>query len=248
MYLIARHSCKAYSCTWHHPDSAIQRSEEKHNNDDNNDEDTLTVFRSLLAYDNDNNNNNKACEDNDNNNSNKEGDDKSSWINRWIDKPPGEGGHKAKDGRPGWGKPKIMKTTGITDGQYNCYMVSFLVIFTVGFIDSISPRCLPITCVTDISTPWRPLAPTLHSDWPNMASLSKKYVQSYLFFCIHWQWGDERSPSMLLVPHWWLAHLPSGRCGETRSAALVSGATWLWEEWWVTKDVSERELRVRGAL
>jgi len=162
-----------------------KRVKRKHDDDDDDDEDALTVFRSLLTYDNNNNNNNKAREDNDNDNSDEEEDDKSSWINRWIDKPPGEGGRKNKDGRPGWGKPEIMKTAGITDGQYNRYMVSFLVIFTVGFINSISPRCPPITCVTDISTPWRPLASTLHLDRLNMASLSKKYVQSYPFFCIH---------------------------------------------------------------
>jgi len=89
----------------------------KCDDDDDDDEDALTVFRSLLVYDNDNDNDNKAREDNDNDNSNEEGDDKSSWINRWIDKPPGEGGRKAKDGCPGWGKPEIMKTAGITDGQ-----------------------------------------------------------------------------------------------------------------------------------
>ena len=68
-------------------------------------------------------------------------DDETSWIDRWIDKPPGEGGRKNKEGRPGWGKPQILETAGITDDQYHRYMVSFLGIFTVGLTDSISPRC-----------------------------------------------------------------------------------------------------------
>ena len=164
---------------------------------DNDNNDALTVFRSLLTYENDQDdeddedneddqdNKDEDSEDNGNDNSDKDGNDKTSWINCWIDKPPGEGGCKNKDERPGWGKPEILKTAGITGDQYNCYMISFLVIFAVGLINSISPRCLLTICAIATLIPQSPSATTLYFARLNMASLLKKYVQSYLFFCIH---------------------------------------------------------------
>ena len=115
------------------PSKGVKR---KRDNDENDDNDTLKRFRRLLAQsyddndndeygsdsDNDDNNNNGNDNDNDNNDDN----DETNWINRWIDKPFGEGGRKNKEGRPGWGKPEILKTAGITEAQYNRYMVSFL--------------------------------------------------------------------------------------------------------------------------
>ena len=51
--------------------------------------------------------------------------DDESWIDHWVDKPPGERGRKNKEDRPGWGKPEIMTAAGITEDQYHRYMVSF---------------------------------------------------------------------------------------------------------------------------
>lgn len=109
----------------------------KRDNDDNDDNDALKRLRRLLAqgYDDndndeddnnsDNDDNNGNSNDNDNDNVNDNDNDETSWIDCWIDKPFGEGGRKNKEGRPGWGKPEILKTAGITEGQYNRYMVSF---------------------------------------------------------------------------------------------------------------------------
>ena len=117
------------------PSKGVKRKRDNNENDDNN---TLKRFRRLLAqsYDDNDNDENGSDSDNDddndddndngNDNDNDDDDDKTSWINRWIDKPFGEGGRKNKEGRPGWGKPEILKTAGITEAQYNRYMVSFL--------------------------------------------------------------------------------------------------------------------------
>ena len=117
------------------PSKGVKR---KRDNDENDDNDTLKRFRRLLAqsYDDNDNDENGSDSDNDddndddndngNNNDNDDDDDETSWINRWIDKPFGEGGRKNKEGRPGWGKPEILKTARITEAQYNRYMVSFL--------------------------------------------------------------------------------------------------------------------------
>jgi len=193
-----------YLCTWS-PDIHVkliaalntiqtQSSKGVKRKRDNDNNDALTVFQSLLTYKNDQDDKDdkdnkddkdEDSEDNGNDNSDKDGNNKTSWINCWINKPPGEGGRKNKDECPGWGKPEILKTAGITGDQYNCYMVSFLVIFAVGLINSISPRCLLTICVIATLIPQSPSATTLYFTQPNMASLSKKYVQSYPFFCIH---------------------------------------------------------------
>jgi len=47
-----------------------------------------------------------------------------SWIGCWIDKPPGERGRINREDRLGWGKPEIMKATGIMEEQYSWYMKS----------------------------------------------------------------------------------------------------------------------------
>ena len=169
---------------------------------DNNNDDALTVFRSLLTYKNDE-------DDKDDKDDKDDQDD--------------------KDEHPGWGKPEILKTASITGDQYNHYMVSFLVIFAVGLINSISPRCLLTICAIATLIPQSPSATTLYFTRPNMASLSKKYVQSYLFFCIHWQCGDERSPSTLPVPYRWLAHPPSA-CQALPVKVLVFCQGWWWPQ------------------
>ena len=67
----------------------------------------------------------KANEDSEDDEDDEDDNDGSTrWINRWIDKPSGEGGRKNKEGRAGWGKPEIMDVAGITEGQYSCYLVS----------------------------------------------------------------------------------------------------------------------------
>jgi len=63
-------------------------------------------------------------EDNEDNEDDKDGSMDICWIDRWIDKPSGEGGHKNKEDRPGWGKPRIMDVAKITEGQYSHYLVS----------------------------------------------------------------------------------------------------------------------------
>ena len=51
-----------------------------------------------------------------------------SWIERWVDQPAGERSRKHTETQPGWVKPDILKTTGITQSQYTRYMVSFFII------------------------------------------------------------------------------------------------------------------------
>ena len=209
MYLIARHSHKGRSCNWHDPSLVIQGVKRKSDNNDN--DDTLMIFWNLLAHEFDEND--KDNEDNEDKDSEDSEDDKNmdntlGWISCWINRLLGEGGCKSKDRCPGWGKPEILKTAGIKEAQYNNYMVSILIILTVGLTDSISPRHLLTTSVTDTSTPRRLLLTTLCFAQQSLGSSLKKYIPSYLFFSIHWQWGDEGTSPMLLVSHQWLAHLP----------------------------------------
>ena len=130
-------------------------------NDDNN---ALTIFQNILTHDDiENNEVNKVedSEDGEDDENNENVDNEASWINRWIDKPLSEGGCRNKEGCPGWGKPKILKTAGITGDQYTRYMVSPLVFFAVGLTDSISPRDPLTICVIAASTPKRHLTTTL---------------------------------------------------------------------------------------
>jgi len=107
------------------PSKGIKRKHE----DDNN---LLAVFQSLLAHVADGDEDEITTDDS----SDKDHEEGTSWINHWIDKPLGERGRKNSDTRPGWGKPEIMKTAGITEEQYNRYMVSFLVVLVVEPTDS----------------------------------------------------------------------------------------------------------------
>ena len=157
----------------------------KRDNDD--DDDTLTIFRNLLAHkfdENDKDDENDEDKDSEDSEDDENVDDALGWIGRWIDRPLGEGGCKSKDGRPGWGKPEILKTAGIKEAQYNNYMVSILIILAVGLTDSIPPRHPLTTSVTDTSTPRRLLPTTLCFAQQSLGSSSKKYVPSYLFFSI----------------------------------------------------------------
>ena len=156
-----------------------------HENDNNN---ALTIFQSILTHDdNENDEVNKVedGEDGEDDENDENMDNEASWINCWIDKPLGEGGCRNKEGRPGWGKPKILKTAGITGDQYTHYLVSPLVFFTVGLTDSILPRDLLTICVITTSTPKRHSTTTLRFTQQSMALLSKQSVQSYLFVSIH---------------------------------------------------------------
>lgn len=98
---------------------------------DNDDDDAFTNFRRLLTHENNENGDSDYGEEEGKHEDGENGDDDASWIDRWIDKPSGLGGRKNKEGRPGWGKPEILKTAGITEGQYDQYMVSLLAIFAV---------------------------------------------------------------------------------------------------------------------
>ena len=99
------------------------------------DNDLRSTIQSILAYSDDNDN-----DDNDNDN----GDDynagtieKPSWIDCWVNQPPGERGRTIRNGRLGWGKPEIMEVTGITEAQYTRYMVSLSIVLALGLGDSI---------------------------------------------------------------------------------------------------------------
>ena len=151
----------------------------KRKHDDNDDGNALTIFWKLLTHkdennENDENDQNEYGEDNKDSQDDENMDDKRSWINCWIDKPPSEGGRRDKEGCPGWGKPEILKTAGITEAQYNRYMVSFHVSFAVGLIDLILPRCPHTICVLSTSTPRRHSATMLCFIRLSMGSSSKK--------------------------------------------------------------------------
>ena len=150
----------------------------------NDNDDALTIFQSILAHEDNENNKVNEVEDGEDDENNKNVDDEASWINCWIDKPLSEGGCRNKEGCPGWGKPKILKTAGIMGDQYTCYIVSPLVFFAVGLTDSISPRDLLTICVIATSTPKRHSMTTLHFTQRSMALLSKQSIQSYLFVSI----------------------------------------------------------------
>ena len=155
---------------------------------ENDDDDALMIFRSILTHDdnkNDKVNKVEDGEDGEDNENDENMDNEASWINHWINKPLGEGGCRNKEGHPGWGKPEILKTAGITGDQYTCYLVSPLVFFAVGLTDSILPRDLLTICVIATSTPKRHSMTTLRFTQQSMALLLKQSVQSYLFVSIH---------------------------------------------------------------
>jgi len=100
-----------------------------------------------------------------------------SWIECWVDQPASEQGCKHTETQPGWVKPDILKTTGITESQYACYMVSFFIILAVEFTDPISPRNLCTVCATTTSTPQSPSTATFLLTQLSLASLSQRYGQ-----------------------------------------------------------------------
>src|SRR5882757_5577718 len=85
-------------------------------------DDALANIQNLLAQftsDNEGEDNNEDDKDD----KDEDEDKVTSWIDHWINKPSSEGGCRNTEERPGWGKPEILKTAGITDCQYNRYMV-----------------------------------------------------------------------------------------------------------------------------
>ena len=107
--------------------------------DDNN---ILTAFQSLLTQvsgheDSNDEDDNRNEEDEDDN-----GDTAVSWIDRWVDKPIGERSRKNSERRPGWGKAEMMEAAGITEDQYNRYMVSFILVV------ELTDRFLPEICAS----------------------------------------------------------------------------------------------------
>jgi hypothetical protein len=100
-----------------------------------------------------------------------------SWIERWVDQPAGERGRKNTETRPGWGKPDILKTAGITESQYARYMVSFFIILAAELTDPISPRNPCTVCATTTSTSQSPSRATFLPTRPSFASLSQRYGQ-----------------------------------------------------------------------
>ena len=117
------------------------------------DNDLRAVIESILTNDNGDNSNN----DNDNNigsdDNNSSTIDKLSWVDCWIDQPPGKRGCVSKDTWLGWGKLEIMRVTGITEAQYIRYMVSLSIVLAVWLTDSIftqkSTHCL-CDCYFDV--------------------------------------------------------------------------------------------------
>ena len=231
------------------PPKGVKRG---HENDNDN---ALLIFWSILAHDdneNDEDNEVEDGEDSEDNENNENVDDEASWINCWIDTPLGEGGCRNKEGCPGWGKPEILKTAGITGDQYTHYMVSPLVFFAVGLTDSISPRDPLTICVIATSTPKRHSTTTLHFTQWSMALLLKQSIQSYLFVSIHWQWGDESFPSTLLVPHLRLAHLASACQPLPGDVPVVhQGQWWPWPqiyEKYMNNQKQEKQKKAQQAL
>ena len=98
------------------------------------------VEEGLDEADNDNNDNNNEDEDHNEDNDGGDTSDNTGWINHFVDQPAGEHRRKNREGRLGWGKPEILKATGITEAQYTMYMVCISVILAVGLVDSIFPR------------------------------------------------------------------------------------------------------------
>jgi hypothetical protein len=96
-------------------------------------DDALANLQRLLAHatncDEDDCDENGDCNEDDKDD--EDGSVDTSWIDRWIDRPAGEGGRRHREGRPGWGKTEIMQAADITEDQYNRYMVSFMVILAV---------------------------------------------------------------------------------------------------------------------
>jgi len=137
-----------------------------------NDDQVLVIFQNLIAGGAD------KDEDNNCNKDNKDSSVYTHWINYWIDKPVSEQRRTHRDGRPGWGKPKIMSTASITEAQYTHYMVDLPSILAVELTDSISPSDLRIVCVITISTSQRPSTTTVRPTWMSIFSLFKRLVQS----------------------------------------------------------------------
>ena len=105
----------------------------KHDDDNN----LRTVIESILANDDGDNSNNDDDDNIGSDDDNSGAIDKPSWVDRWIDQPPGEQGRVSKDVRLGWGKPEIMRVTGIMEAQYIRYMVSLSIVLAVRLTDSI---------------------------------------------------------------------------------------------------------------
>ena len=107
----------------------------KRKHDNNND--LCAVIESILANNNSDNSNNDDDDNIGSDDDNSGAIDKPSWVDCWIDQPPGERGHVSKDAQLGWGKPEIMRVTGITEAQYIRYMVSLSIVLAVWLMDSI---------------------------------------------------------------------------------------------------------------
>jgi len=133
-------------------------------------------FLTRAAYDDEDDGNegdNRDEEDEDD----EDGNVDTSWIERWVDQPAGERSRKHTETRPGWAKPDILKTAGITQSQYARYMVSFFIILAVELTDPISPRNLRTVCVTATWTPQSPSTATFLLTRLSLASLSQRYSQ-----------------------------------------------------------------------
>ena len=107
----------------------------KRKHDDDND--LCAVIESILTNDDGDNSNNDNDDNIGSDDNNSGAIDKPSWVDCWIDQPPGERGRVSKDAWLGWGKPEIMRVTGITEAQYIRYMVSLSIILAVQLTDSI---------------------------------------------------------------------------------------------------------------
>ena len=102
------------------------------------DNDLRLMIQSVLADSDDNDNDDNDSDDSDDgDNYNADTIDKPSWVDCWVDQPPGERGRANRNGRLGWGKPEIMEVTGITEAQYSRYMVSLSIVLAVRLGDSI---------------------------------------------------------------------------------------------------------------
>ena len=78
------------------------------------------VEEGLDEDDDDNNDDEDRNEDNDGGDTN----DNPGWIDYLVDQPAGECGRKNREGRLGWGKPEILKVTGITEPMIGLLVIS----------------------------------------------------------------------------------------------------------------------------
>ena len=90
----------------------------------------FTLFQDFLMHAtyNDEDDGNKGDNRNKEDKDDEDGNVDISWIECWVNQPTGEQGHKHTETRPGWVKPDILKTAGITQSRYTCYMVSSFII------------------------------------------------------------------------------------------------------------------------